>query len=254
MNSKAARWTLAALAGLMLFLNFNTVVTAAPANRAQIEASSEARILEATVQIHLLVPIDGGKVIAEGLGTLVRQAGGTRIVTHNHWGTFTRDAQTAEFYNASGDLLVKTSGDEFRDLIQSQDKGTLVLNTPKGLAYHRQPASMGDLARVKKGDVVLVTHQAPNAEGKVAVLEAVVDSSAIYEGLSVFVLRTGKSLVIIPGDSGGGVWRGGQLIGNMWGRKTITITDWKAWDWRTFKPGTKQTEICYVAKSPENSQ
>jgi hypothetical protein len=254
MNSKAARWVLAALTGLVLFLNFDTVVAATPANVARIEASSEAQILDATVQIHILVPTDGGAVIAEGLGTLVSQAGGTRIVTHNHWGTFTRDAQTAEFYNASGDLLVKTSGDEFRGLIRYQDKATLVLDTPKGLSDHRRPASLGDISSVKKGDVVLVAHQAPNAEGKVAVLEAVVDSSAAYKGLSVFVLRTGKSLAIITGDSGGGVWRDGQLIGNMWGRETITTTDWKAWDWRTFQPGRKQTEICYVAKLPENAR
>jgi len=51
-------------------------------------------------------------------------------------------------------------------------------------------------------------------------LEAEVESIGEYKGLPIFVLRSLDGLPIVSGDSGGGIWQDGRLVGNMWATVT----------------------------------
>lgn len=82
-------------------------------------------------------------------------------------------------------------------------------------------AHLGSSDQVRIGDKVLLVHQANGETSRVVVLEAVVEGSTTYKELPAFKLHTLDGQPIVSGDSGGGVWLNGQLVGNMWGRETV---------------------------------
>ena len=75
---------------------------------------------------------------------------------------------------------------------------------------------MGNSLAVQPGAVVQVAHRAAGNREVVDVLDAEVVSVDPYEGLPVFRLRTPDGQPMLPGDSGGGVWLDGKLVGNLW--------------------------------------
>jgi hypothetical protein len=53
---------------------------------------------------------------------------------------------------------------------------------------------------------------------------------------------------LIPGDSGGGLWFNGYLVGDLWAREEASENDWSQWSWQDFKPGVKVLESAYAAQ------
>ena len=125
-------------------------------NAARVDVALENEILNATVQISVvaITPIHGlydpvqkqpdGSNTPEGnipteltrqdsLGTLVSTDEERLIVTHNHWGGLIEAMSFVHFYNVNDELLLAMNGDEFRNLIRYQDKGTLVIKAPEAL-------------------------------------------------------------------------------------------------------------------------
>jgi len=175
--------------------------------------SRSHEILDATVQITMVVSFtDDYEVRAKGLGSLVSQDGETFLVTHNHWGEILQDATRIDIFDADHHLLKNMSGSEFMSLIRYQDAGTLVLEAPEDIAFH--PAAKG--SPIKAGDVVLVAFRQTAGGSKVSILEAVVDIVFTFQGLPAYKLLSRDGQPIRGGDSGGGVWHEGQLVGNMW--------------------------------------
>jgi hypothetical protein len=188
--------------------------------------SETGKVLKATVEIKMDVSTgsNGDQVEAKGLGSLVSDGDKTLLVTHNHWGEVLQKMTVIEFYNTAGQLLKMMFGSEFKSLVAYQDAGTLVLNAPEDLVKlnHRSKkallgtAELGDSHRVKAGDIVtLIYHLQENQKG-IGVLEARVESIFQFLGLPAFKLRSLDGTPIMKGDSGGGIWSNGQLVGNMW--------------------------------------
>ena len=198
-----------------------------------IDPSIEAQILNSTVQIRLFAPLPcpqtddvpancGGQyVMAQGLGSMVLWDEVKVIVTHNHWGDMLKDAEYVQIHDAQGNLIMKMWMDEFTNLIRYNDPGTLVLNAPAGLAI--VPAGLGDDQNVVPGEIVNLVHQDPVNPGRVNVLQARVVTFKEYHGQPVVKLAILDNVMIIPGDSGGGIWLNGELIGNMWASFINTI-------------------------------
>jgi len=68
--------------------------------RPESERGSPGGFLGATLQIEITVPVDAsGKrlVKADGLGSLVWDGENTLLVTHNHWGRFSRKSRWWHF-------------------------------------------------------------------------------------------------------------------------------------------------------------
>jgi hypothetical protein len=178
----------------------------------------QAEILSATLQIEISVPIDSGGdrfVRAKGLGSLVRDGEETLLVTHNHWGDVFKEEATVVFYDTEGRLIKAISGSEFKSLALCQDAGTLILRSPidgKGLLL---ATPKGDPHQVQVGDVVLVALRQGSERKIVSLVEAQIESIRFYEGLPVFRLK-GTWQPVQGGDSGGGVWYEGSLIGNLY--------------------------------------
>jgi len=174
-------------------------------------------ILDATIQISIVISIidetsSVNKIRGIGLGSLVNHKGQTLLVTHNHWGEFLQDAAEVEISDASHRMLRKISGSEFISLVRYQDAGTLIIEAPDGLWRH--PSARD--SQIQVGDAVLVAYRQTAGGDQVTLLESVVDSIITVQGLPVYKLVSRDGHPIRNGDSGGGVWHKGELVGNMW--------------------------------------
>ena len=179
------------------------------------------QIWNATLQIKMEIPHPdkdrGGAVLrAKGLGSLVQCGGETLLVTHNHWGEFLQDTAAIEFRDGGNQLLKVISGFEFKKLVRYQDAGTLVLQAPDGIALQAATACVGNANGLQPGEVVFLAYRQTPDLKNVALLKATVEEVFTFQGLPAYTLRSLNGEPIKCGDSGGGVWHEGQLVGNLW--------------------------------------
>ena len=69
-----------------------------------------------------------------------------------------------------------------------------------------------------------------------------------FRGLPAFQLHAADYSALIPGDSGGGLWFNGYLVGDLWAREEVSQNDWSQWNWQDFKPGARVLESAYAAQ------
>lgn len=207
------------------------------------EAGLRQQILAATVQIRMAAPLEdeaGNPVMAEssgewhvqnevahGLGTLVKDGEQVVIITHNHWGDLLLRAETVEFRNANGAPLAEISGLLFRNLLRYRDQGTLLMKAPPELVpVYGQAVEKGKTSQmVAGGKVFLTRHQAGNR--RVEIVEAQVTAVVTKSGILTYRLLSLDGSPVVEGDSGGGLWSEGKLVGNIWWTvvKGSTVTD-----------------------------
>lgn len=223
----------------------------------------EQMILNATVQIYTISFVDGqgpeenGVKMLRALGTLVNCREGTLLVTHDHW-EYLDQKGVVQFYDAEGSLFLEISTEEFSRSILYQDKGTLVLKFPAGWANHKLStsqtshvnkspvpvleANLGDAQAVTKGSNVYIARHQPDSAMKISLLAAEVVAVKSKKGVRVFILKSLDGDAIVRGDSGGGLWFNGQLIGNTWLAYPVTQ--------RSLLPGhSTETHEIYLDKS-----
>ena len=204
----------------ILALHTFSPAAAAPVTAAPDAATAQA-IRQSTVQIALYESAGDSSVEAggRGLGTLVRRNGQTLIVTHDHWTHITANLSAAEFRDADGSLLASLSAEAFLSLIRHRDGGTLILSAPAELAA--LPAVNLDAptsgSGTDQGDTVWVSRRArDNGGATVEVVAASVQGVETAAGVQRLRLRGADGAIVIPGDSGGGVWLGRRFLGNVW--------------------------------------
>jgi hypothetical protein len=234
----------------------------------------EERIMNATVQIYIISLTDEiaeaglpytnlsvtqvreylsqgwGYDMGRGLGTLIHTQGGDLIVTHDHWGDILRVSDLIELRDAQNNLLLELTNLEFRKLLRFEDAGTMALDAPPSLGL--APVSLGDSRKVTPGQVVLLTRRQPGDTGEVEVIQAAIKGEEQYEARPAWKLETLNDTPISPGDSGGGVWLNGQLVGNLWARHKVI--DWRIWTWDSLEPEEKATRDAYAAPYPMQIQ
>ena len=208
-----------ALIAILALRSFSPAAAAPPA--ATPGAATAQAILRSTVQIALYEAAGESGVEAggRGLGTLVRRNGQTLIVTHDHWTHVNANLRVAEFRDADGSLLLSLSAGTFRSLIRYRDGGTLVLAAPAELAA--LPAASLDAptsgVSASHGDTVWVARRArDNGGATVEVIAASLRAVETVNALQRLRLRGADGAVVLPGDSGGGVWLGQRFVGNVW--------------------------------------
>jgi hypothetical protein len=260
---------------ILAVIAINLACNCLPAETVQAENVSEQpstavnspAILAATVQIYVFPaghPSENGEMMVErGLGSLIQLGGETLIVTHDHWDSL-QEAGKVQFLDAGGKLLVEVGGDEFRGLIRYQDGGTMILTTPPEIrpAYQAllaarsngkettsvTPGQMGDTASVQVGAVVTVAYRTGEGRRQVSLMSARIVEMMEMDGKAALKLQSLDGQVILPGDSGGGIWLDGKLVGNMW--LTEWVYDWRIWTWKTLKPEIKHLDTSRAAQLP----
>jgi hypothetical protein len=144
------------------------------------------------------------------------------IITHNHWTLLNAELELVQIHNAQQELLATMTGEEFFGLIRYQDDGTMVLSKP-AFEGSVQTVSWNNAGAIRKGTVVEVVHRRRDEQGGVAVVAATVESIEAMNGVPTFRLRSLNGHVIVPGDSGGGIWVDGELVGNLWTTLVVNI-------------------------------
>jgi hypothetical protein len=184
---------------------------------ATVDEATRQQILQATVQIAMYEHADAHGVESggRGLGTLVRVDGQTLIATHDHWTHFNANLNEVEFRTAQGDLLLTLNAAAFASLIRYRDGGTMLLSAPPELGL-LTPTAISSLAP-SSGDTVWFVRRSPADTGAtVEVLAAQVEEQVMGSGPARLRLHASNGAIIVPGDSGGGVWINGQLLANLW--------------------------------------
>lgn len=205
-------------------------------DQAEVVATSESvkTILDGTISITLHAPNPDNPAeifSARGLSTVVVIDGENVLVTHDHWGGVLDNLAYARIWTRDNELLLELSAEGFRDLIQYRDGGTLILSTPEGLIPDQLPtlnnpaalpaivpAALEESKVLEIGDSVRVVVRQPESPHRVEIVDAVVETVETEYGLPSLTLRRLNGKEIEPGDSGGGIWLNGKLVGNLWYR------------------------------------
>jgi hypothetical protein len=270
----------------ILYLNLtdNQAAASSP-ETTSINQAEMQRVLEATIQIYMypqdsldaLGVVQGQKSLNEalvkvnvdyryemGLGTLVNQNGEIILITHDHWGDLDNMGMV-QFRNAAGDLLFELDGETFKALIRYQDGGTMILSRDidgdrsdyfSAMAAISQakynhtikPAELSVDQPIKEGQNLIIVRQGRNGSKAVELMAVNVESVGERWGQLVYELRSADGGDIMPGDSGGGLWLEGRLVGNMWKSKYSYGMDWDALELEQH-----WTDTSYAASLPDFS-
>jgi len=112
--------------------------------------------------------------------------------------------------------------------------------------------SFGDVSVLSAGAQVLIPHQSQENPNRISVTAAVVESVTTVEGLPALKLRSLDGELIIKGDSGGGIWLEGQLVGNMW--KSEVVSGLRSWITSLFNSKGAHEYTSYAALLPARYQ
>lgn len=205
----------------------------------QLTDSEHKRILASTLQIAMFehaAEAGSSEAGSQGLGTLVAFGDEMLILTHDHWGHLTPNLNEVIIRDAQGVLLLALDSQAFMSLIAYRDGGAMVLRAP--VVVEGLVAAMPAINAVE-GDVVwLARRDAARNRDTVEVVPAMVTAVRKAGSGSNMRLRSLDGSVVSPGDSGGGVWANGRLVGNLW---AITMesapSSWRQWfggvrDWQ----------------------
>lgn len=197
-----------------------------------------------------------------GLGTLVSYHGELLLITHDHWSALD-DIGTVQFLNAAGDPLLDLDGGTIKNLIRYQDSGTMILGRPIGgdrsdylsalvnisqYKYNHRivPVEFANDEPVYPGASLFAVRRTRDGSDGVELLAVSVETIGERWGRLVYQLRSTPGGDFKPGDSGGGLWSGSRLVGNLW--KSDFDYDW---NWDSLSLEKDWAETSYAAGLPE---
>lgn len=224
-----------------------------PVQVIELEPAEEiTEIRNATVLIRMQSPqmekVNGlGVFLGSGIGSLIRINEEILLVTHNHWGEMLQDLTIVEFRTADSQMIVPLFGKDFKKLILSQDAGTLVLQPPQELIDRLVPVAMDDLPQVAVGEIVTLVYRENPAREKATLQQAVVEELITYKDLPAYKLRSLEGQPIQPGDSGGGIWFQGALVGNSWVSVGETVDEVAETSSNSVEDKITYTDVSYAA-------
>jgi hypothetical protein len=193
--------------------------------------------------------IDGFKSLKlrTGLGTLVANDDGELfILTHDHW----RDLGaviTAQILDVNGALIAEVDGHTFRGWVLYRDGGSLLLGPLRLLANSAlEPVEVGSQDMVSPGIVVTIARQVSGNPGQVEFIQSEMVSTGQVQGVPTYNLHSLGGEAIVQGDSGGGVWYNGKLVGNTWKGEFYMLLRWNA-----LKSGRLAEQASVAAQLPD---
>jgi hypothetical protein len=124
-----------------------------------------------------------------------------------------------EILDAKGNHLRSMRNLDFRSLIILADSGTMVFYAPDGLGL--SPVKLNH-SKINNGQELIVARRQPGSTNQVDLVVANVKNSMDYKSQEAYELHTLNGDHIVPGDSGGGVWLNGELVGNNWAIEVVS--------------------------------
>jgi hypothetical protein len=211
------------LAVLILIGNPTIAAAAGKSETAQhrVDEATQQRILSATVRITMIAKessaAEPSYAISNGLGTLVQDGDAATIVTHDHWSRLAKKVRLVRIESAAGELLMDMTPERFYSLIRYRDGGTMVLATPPELTDCLKPVpAVAAEQPLHDGQELAIAFWQPEAVQQVTVEAVTIETVEAYDGNASIMMRSVNGKVVVQGNSGGGVFAGAKLVGNMW--------------------------------------
>ncbi len=107
------------------------------------------------------------------------------------------------------------SGAEFQQLIRYRDGGTMVLNVMDELVAGLTAVPAGNSQSVSKNSIVHMAYRQPHS-GEISVAAMLVQEVSNFQGQPVYRLVSLDGASVVGGNSDGGAYGDGRLVGNMW--------------------------------------
>ena len=192
---------------------------------------------------------------ARGIGTVVSYGSHLLIITHDHWEWMGEALDRVEFRDANNGLLLEISGEAFNNIVRYRDGGTLIIDAPGILLSSGiVPASLNQEKKIAAGSTIYMAYRPLEDRDQVDLRPVMVESIEEDAGRPVLRLRSLDGEAFIVGDSGGGAWFGGQLVGNLWMSLTVEIVvqETRIWGTREIVETTADTSI--AAQFPLDEQ
>jgi hypothetical protein len=201
----------------------------AEATSIPVDPAARQTILDATVRMTMyakdsndsLAQNERQYVLGDGLGTLVQDGSQQYIVSHDHWSRVTNKLQRVQFHNAAGDLLLELDRDWFYSLVQYRDGGTMILTAPEAIQNQLTAVPVAKGQALQENQTLLIAFWQPESSEQVSVEPVSVIMTETYQGQTAIRMNSLNGKVVVQGNSGGGVFADGQLVGNMW--ETLVI-------------------------------
>ncbi len=153
-------------------------------------------------------------IAAQGLGTLVQINGRHFILTHNHWPMSVVAVDRLIIRNSRGTQILVLDRLDYLSQVCFRDKGTLLFSVP-GKLNGLLAAEIADSKSLKPNAAVWVVSRKPNSDWELGAIQAQLLPNHPGTGPGTISL-SGPSSAVSQGDSGGGIWYEGRLIGNLW--------------------------------------
>lgn len=196
---------------LMISILANQIVRPAIPDPVLREEVKEAILANA---LQIVVFSADGATFEQGIGSMFHYAGETLILTHNHWTKITDFAKVV-IRSAQNVLLLEISGREFFTSVYYRDQGSIIIKAPAGLSLQSN-ADVASLPDLQVKDELVLVHQSKLEPGKLDVMLVQIQTPISDQGVSTYKINVQNGKKINPGDSGGGLWYNGQLVGNTW--------------------------------------
>ena len=174
------------------------------------------------------------------LGTVFAFEGQMVVLTHGHWTLNHPDWQRIDIFSGAGSYLTTISMAELHSLIQFQDGGSMIMRLPGQLQGKVAAAPILTDTNLSAGTTVMVARHVPG-QNRIVFMQANLNQLVTYGGLPTLAYTNEAGGYIIPGDSGGGVFLNGQLVGNNWLAMFKEVTESRSILGLTI--GTQQYEI-----------
>jgi hypothetical protein len=144
------------------------------------------------------------------IGTIIS---GDRVLTHNHFDPGNWSITDYILFTSNTGVETKVEKSKVND--QPKDAGTMVFQLPSGTSLGGTPAPLGDPSTLSVDDTVQTVYYDDGAN-RMDVLSTKIDRLGPNGGGVLEARLADPSTIIDPGDSGGGMFKGGQLVGNTW--------------------------------------
>jgi hypothetical protein len=197
--------------------------TAQAEDHSTLSEAEKQRILQATVRIDMAVGEVPGvdRMDGNALGSVVKLEGQTVVITHNHWAPLLDATSTITLSAADHTPIATMTGQQLYAAILDQDAGTIIFQAPKAMLDYLQNAHIALPEAVvgqalAPGSVVWSVFFSGKVGEELGVRPIMVEKGKEDQQPPVYRLRSLDEKPNQTGDSGGGIWYEGRLVGNMW--------------------------------------
>jgi hypothetical protein len=190
-------------------------------------AEESSRILQATLRIEIEFTNDQGVIVIKyGLGSHMQLNSEVVIVTHNHWEAALTYQSRVRILTGDHRLLTTLNGQQFVEATLLEDPGTRIFLAPGEITKDLTPLPVDlnttqQAGQIKPGTMVRAIHCLNDEQRSMVITTLVVEAITSNDGTPAIRLRNLDKQFIRPGDSGGGIWADGRLVGNMWTAEKI---------------------------------